>query len=147
LCAARKGSRRSSPAKTWAQVVAAHRTADVNRPYRVVALLDDRALCLLVACWDGLPRTTRSAEYPPPPTTLTDSWRWTWTDVAPTEPVMAAALGVDVATARRCFAKAVAAHLIYPDGTVNTWALRVVSALIVARVSGPRSIAEPTGSK
>ena len=121
------------------QVLVEFKLLDAAAAECALVLTHDERLQRLVIVW---PSVVLDVMPPPlgtaPPAAQAARWLWLWSGVTFDERTLANALAVDRATAALTFESARAAHLIYPDNTVNRHATAMLRALVLERLPRAR---------
>lgn len=96
-------------------------------------LLSDTEAKLVLMAWKGYPVPWKAPTGDAPDTQDSRAWDWLWKGCRPDFDVLAARANVLPSVIRGKFDLLRGNRLIYPDGTINPWADRILRAEIAQR--------------
>lgn len=127
----------TSESKSFGEILSEFKRNEV--PEATYPLLEDRGLCNALVSWKSVP-----IEYKSPgeceETTDQKKWEWLWRKTKTDQNAFAVISGLKPQDAGRMLARLIGLRLIYPDGTINSFAKQFLSSEIVRRISATRAL-------
>lgn len=119
----------------FSEILAEFKAAE--EPDAVVALVDDKDLRNGVSAWKAV-----NIQFQPqqacPFEDEVSRWNWTWQQIRYDKSTFAVVAGVKDQDADRLLTRLIGLRLIYPDGTISTYARQYLQAVVMSKLPKPR---------
>ena len=128
---------------TFGEILARFKGMEKDSPESVAPLLDNVELRNGLVSWRSVSIRYRDAS-DCHHKDETSQWNWLWQQIEYDKSTFGTVAGIKPAQVDTLITRLMGLRLIYPDGTINTMAKQYLSAMIMAKITGPRRGRPPT---
>lgn len=111
-------------------------------PENIVPLIEDERLRNAVVAWKSVTISFKSNQ-DCPLTGEVAQWNWLWSQIEYDQQTFGVVAGLKPQDVEPVLTRLIGLRLVYPDGTINTFAKQYLQAIIMSRLSGKRPPGRP----